>query len=135
MVTRIVAAWYQLGQDEDYPEVNFSSNTDDATGLCYPGSLEFWITCTVNEFVNVQTAVHAQIARNVSREAITLLKNEDGALPLSVNASLKIFGSDAQTPTEGINGCSQHACDTDGIVAIGWGSGECSLESETNILC
>jgi hypothetical protein len=34
MATRIVATWYQLGQDQDYPLPNFSANTAAATGLC-----------------------------------------------------------------------------------------------------
>jgi beta-glucosidase len=29
MVTRIFAAWYKLGQDEDFPDVNFSQLTQD----------------------------------------------------------------------------------------------------------
>jgi beta-glucosidase len=86
----------------------------------YPGAL-FSPTCVTNEYVNVQ-ADHAVVARNVSREAITLLKNEDNTLPLSVNAALKIFGQDAQNNPDGINACGQRACDT-GVLGMGWGSG------------
>lgn len=35
MVTRIVATWYQFGQDKDYPLPNFSSNTADPAGLWF----------------------------------------------------------------------------------------------------
>lgn len=120
MVTRIVATWYQFGQDQDYPVPNFSSNTADATGPCYPGAL-FSPTCVTNEYVNVQ-ADHAKVARKVSREAITLLKNDNKTLPLSTSAVLKIFGSDAQNNPDGVNACTQRSCDT-GVLGMGWGSG------------
>ena len=121
MVTRIVATWYQLGQDQDYPPPNFSANTAAATGPCYPGAL-FSPTCVTNEYVNVQ-ADHAKIVRNISREAITLLKNDNMTLPLSTSASLKVFGTDAQNNPSGINSCSQRSCDV-GVLGMGWGSGE-----------
>lgn len=120
MVTRIVATWYQLGQDQSFPEPNFSANTASATGLCYPAAL-LSPTCTVNEFVNVQ-ADHATIVRNTSREAITMLKNTDHTLPLSTKAVLKVFGTDAQNNPAGINACSQRGCNV-GILGMGWGSG------------
>ncbi|TVY23642.1 putative beta-glucosidase F [Lachnellula hyalina] len=120
MVTRIVATWYQLGQDQDYPLPNFSSNTADPTGPCYPAAL-LSPTCVTNQYVNVQ-ADHANVARNVSREGITLLKNDNATLPLTTSASLKVFGSDAQNNPDGINACNQRSCDT-GILGMGWGSG------------
>jgi beta-glucosidase len=128
MVTRIVATWYQLGQDQDYPLPNFSANTADATGLCYPAAL-FSPTCVTNEYVNVQ-GDHANVARNVSREAITLLKNINNTLPLSTSAVLKVFGSDAENNPAGPNACSQRDCNT-GILGMGWGSGksQCFLKS------
>jgi len=121
MVTRIVATWYQFGQDQDYPLPNFSANTAAATGPCYPGAL-FSPTCVTNEYVNVQ-ADHANVARNVSREAITLLKNDNKTLPLSRSAVLKVFGSDAQNNPDGINACNQRSCNK-GVLGMGWGSGE-----------
>jgi len=123
MVTRIVAAWYQLGQDQDYPLPNFSANTADATGPCYPGAL-FSPTCVTNEYIDVQ-ADHANVARNISREAITMLKNDNNTLPLSTSAVLKIFGSDAQNNPAGINSCNERGCDT-GVLGMGWGSGKYS---------
>jgi beta-glucosidase len=78
--------------------------------------------CVTNENVNVQ-ADHALVVRNISREAITLLKNDNSTLPLSVNVSLKIFGQDAQNNPDGINSCSQRACDI-GVLGMGWGSGK-----------
>ncbi|TVY84347.1 putative beta-glucosidase F [Lachnellula suecica] len=120
MVTRIVATWYQFGQDQDYPLPNFSANTADPTGPCYPGAL-ISPTCVTNEYVNVQ-GNHASVARNISREGITLLKNDNNTLPLSTQAVLKIFGSEAQNNPAGMNACNQRSCDT-GILGMGWGSG------------
>ncbi|KAH7418192.1 glycoside hydrolase superfamily [Cadophora sp. MPI-SDFR-AT-0126] len=121
MVTRIVATWYQLGQDdESFPEPNFSANTADASGPCYPGAL-FSPTCVVNEYVNVQ-ANHAAVAREIAREAITVLKNDNKTLPLSSKSVLKVFGTDAQKNPDGINSCNQRSCNK-GTLGMGWGSG------------
>lgn len=121
MVTRIVATWYQLGQDKNHPLPNFSSNTASATGPCYPGAL-LSPTCATNQFVNVQSN-HSQVAREIAREGITLLKNDNRTLPLSVTAPLRIFGSDAENNPGGINSCTDRACDT-GVLGMGWGSGK-----------
>lgn len=120
MTTRIVAAWYQTGQDQDYPEPNFSTWTQDATGLLYPGAL-FSPSGVVNEFVNVQ-GDHAAVARTVSMEAVTMLKNENNTLPLSESTPLKVFGSAAEENPDGINSCSDKSCNK-GTLGMGWGSG------------
>jgi hypothetical protein len=120
-VTRILAAWFQMGQDQDYPEPNFSTNTLDAEGPLYPGALVS-PTGVVNEFVVVNTSEHAEVARSVARDAITLLKNDNDSLPLSPNATLKIFGTDAEKNPDGINSCADQGCDK-GTLGMGWGSG------------
>lgn len=109
-----------MGQDQDFPLPNFSANTADPTGPCYPAAL-FSPTCFVNQYVNVQ-ADHATVARNVSREAITMLKNANNTLPLSTQAVLKVLGSDAQNNPDGINSCNQRGCNK-GVLGMGWGSG------------
>jgi beta-glucosidase-like glycosyl hydrolase len=58
------------------------------------------------QYVNVQ-ADHFKVARNISREAITLLKNANNTLPLSTSDTLKIFGSDAENNPAGPNACSE----------------------------
>jgi len=120
MVTRIVAAWYQMGQDTKIPPPNFSANTANAVGPCYPGALAGG-DCLVNEYVNVQ-ADHKNVARNVSRESITLLKNTNNTLPLSTKAVISVFGDDAQVNTDGANACNQRGCNK-GLLGMGWGSG------------
>ncbi|KAH8753831.1 glycosyl hydrolase family 3 N terminal domain-containing protein [Diaporthe sp. PMI_573] len=140
MVTRIVAAWYQLGQDDlskfDRKGPNFSSWTNDRLGTKVPGSKTEQDVVEVNSYVNVQ-ADHKDVARAVAREGIVLLKNED-LLPIDRmgftdakkrgvrtrhEGKLKIgvFGEDAG-PGKGPNKCVDRACNQ-GTLASGWGSG------------
>ncbi|KAJ5231784.1 CAZyme family GH3 [Penicillium citrinum] len=103
MVTRVLAAWYLVDQDQGYPEVAFSSwNGGKAS-------------------VNV-TADHASIARTVARDSIVLLKNDDQTLPLKRPGSLAIIGQDAIVNPNGANACNDRGCNT-GTLAMGWGSG------------
>jgi len=118
--TRILAAYFQMGQDYNYPRPNFDTNTQDAEGPLYPGALVS-PRGIVNEFVNVQ-ANHAVIARKVARDAITLLKNQHAILPLASNATLKVFGTDAEKNPDGINSCADQGCNK-GTLGMGWGSG------------
>ncbi|KAL4966684.1 beta-glucosidase [Aspergillus stella-maris] len=104
MVTRILAAWYLLGQDADYPPVAFSSWDGGATS------------------VNVTTPQHGDIARAVARDSIVLLKNENASLPLGTPESLAIIGSDAIVNPDGPNACEDRGCNI-GTLAQGWGSG------------
>jgi len=121
MATRIVASWYKMGQDSpDYPPPNFSSNTDKREGLIYPGALISPIG-VVNEFVNVQ-ADHKVVAKQVAQEAITLVKNEGGFLPITTSSPLFVFGTDAQADPNGINSCTDKSCNR-GLLGMGWGSG------------
>ncbi|KAI1912713.1 hypothetical protein LOZ12_002609 [Ophidiomyces ophidiicola] len=124
MVSRIVATWYKLGQDKNFPLPNFSTYTNKATGLIYPGAL-FSPIGILNQYVNVQKD-HHKLARVIARDSITLLKNEDNLLPLSRNRSLKVFGTDAGTNPQGINSCIDKACNK-GVLTMGWGSGTSNL--------
>jgi beta-glucosidase len=108
-VTRILATYFKMGQDSpSYPRPNFDTNTQDAEGPLYPGAL-FSPRGVVNEFVDVQ-ANHAEVAREVARDAITLLKNDGGILPLATNGTLKVFGTDAEKNPDGINSCADQGC-------------------------
>ncbi|KAG2065205.1 glycoside hydrolase family 3 protein [Suillus decipiens] len=68
MATRIVAAWYFLHQDEDYPVTNFNlfDQNDEVN----------------NKHVNVQ-ADHYRLVREIGAAGTVLLKNTNGALPLN----------------------------------------------------
>ncbi|KAL4929859.1 beta-glucosidase [Aspergillus undulatus] len=124
MATRILAVWFKMGQDQDYPLPNFSSNTEHEKGPLYPGALISPIG-VVNQFVNVQGS-HNTTARAVARDAVTLLKNEGDLLPLKRNNSLKIFGTDAGPDPQGLNSCADKGCNR-GVLTMGWGSGTSKL--------
>lgn len=107
--TRIVATWYQMGQDDDFPTPNFDTNSNDAEGPLYPAAWPDSPTGIVNEFVQVQ-ADHDEIARQVAQDAIVLLKNNDSLLPLSTSSPVVVFGTDAKTNSDGPNACADRNC-------------------------
>lgn len=146
MVTRTVAAWYQLGQDNrtQWPAPppkgnggpNFSSWTKEKIGRIHEGSNDK-TTAIVNKFIDVQGTgkdFHGILARNIAAEGTVLVKNEDDILPLSrkgrhgsadsdsnVKFRVGIFGEDAG-PGKGPNVCPDRACNQ-GTLGSGWGSG------------
>ncbi|PGH31768.1 beta-glucosidase [[Emmonsia] crescens] len=124
MAARIVATWFKLGQDKDFPLPNFSTHTNAQSGLLYPGAI-FSPIGVVNQFVDVQEN-HNTIARAVARDGITLLKNEDNVLPLSPDASIRVFGTDAGPDPLGLNPCADRGCNR-GVLTMGWGSGTANV--------
>jgi beta-glucosidase len=65
MLTKVVAAWYQLGQDSAYPEPDFSSWTQYDTGNIYWGSYEAPVGL-VNQRIDVM-AGHPALARTPAK--------------------------------------------------------------------
>ncbi|CEG66924.1 hypothetical protein RMATCC62417_03418 [Rhizopus microsporus] len=104
MATRIVAAWYKLGQDKNFPKTTLDSfHLEKAP------------------YVNVQSD-HYKLVRSMGAASTVLLKN-NGILPLSKSVKKVAFvGSDAAVNPDGINACDDHGCDK-GTLAQGWGSG------------
>lgn len=144
MATRIVAAWYQLKQDDKKrwpappPESdggpNFSSFTDDEIGKIHPDSGDN-TTDVVNKFVNVQGSgndFHGRLAQQVAVEGTVLVKNVDNILPLSPGGRPRnplqskfrvgVYGEDAAANPDGPNACEDRNCNV-GTLAMGWGSG------------
>ncbi|KAI0639272.1 beta-glucosidase [Trametes polyzona] len=108
MATRILAAWYMLGQDSGYPEVNFNS----------------WLPFLASN-VNVQ-GDHASLIRTIGAASTVLLKNQGSVLPLNKPGSIAVVGSGARSAILGPNECLDHSCN-DGVLAVGWGSGTASF--------
>jgi beta-glucosidase len=108
MATRILAAWYFLGQDSGYPTVTGWTSWNGGTGG-----------------PNVQ-GTHKTVARAIARDGIVLLKNTNNALPLKKPASLALIGQDAIVNPAGANACTDRNCDT-GTLAMAWGSGTCQF--------
>jgi beta-glucosidase len=93
MVTRILTAWYQLGQDSSYPPVTWSSWNGGTGAPNVAGN-------------------HATLVRQIARDGIVLLKNNNKALPLSKPASLALIGSAAVVNPAGVNACTDRGCNT-----------------------
>lgn len=108
MATRIIAAWYLLGQDaSSYPRPNFNAflPDDEAT----------------NDRVDVQDD-HHDVVKMIGTASIVLLKNKRGALPLRKPRTLVLIGNDAGPGKAGPNQFVDQG-GSDGILAMGWGSG------------
>ena len=144
MATRIVAAWYQLEQDNKTrwpappPEgdggPNFSSFTNDEIGKIHPDSGDE-TTAIVNQFVDVQGSgddFHGPLARLIAAEGTVLVKNVDSTLPLMPEGPPRdppgskyrvgVYGEDAAANPDGPNACEDRNCNV-GTLGSGWGSG------------
>ncbi|KAJ7643791.1 glycoside hydrolase family 3 protein [Roridomyces roridus] len=110
MATRVLAAWYLLGQDSGYPPVNFDSHNNNAAD---------------DQRVDVQ-GDHKVLIREIGKASTVLLKNVGGALPLRKLTSIGIIGNGSGPNSRGLNGCPDSQCD-DGVLAMGWGSGTASF--------
>ncbi|KAI0824217.1 beta-glucosidase [Trametes gibbosa] len=109
MATRILAAWFMLGQDKGYPEVNFNS----------------WL-----QFLSANVDVqgdHASLVRTIGAASTVLLKNKGNVLPLHAPQSIAIVGTGARSAIISPNECLDHSCN-DGVLAVGWGSGTASFQ-------
>ncbi|KAI8381025.1 glycoside hydrolase superfamily [Radiomyces spectabilis] len=106
MATRIVAAWYKLGQDQNFPPVNFDSFHPDR-----------------GQHIDVQDN-HKELIREMGAASTVLLRNKNNILPLQPSKlrRLAVIGEDADMNPSDLNSCPDHGCDK-GTLAQGWGSG------------
>lgn len=99
MIVRIMAPYYFLGQDKDYPTV------DPSTGWLNTFSpVDTWLrdwNLTGPSSRDVRQD-HGENIRKHGAAATILLKNENNALPLKAPKSIAVFGNDAAEPTDGL---------------------------------
>jgi len=109
MVTRILAAWYYVGRDNNTVDINFSSWTLDTFSYEHYYVGKSW--GLVNEHVDVR-AEHGALIRDIGARSTVLLKNVRNTLPLTGKEKLTtVFGEDAGFNSLGPNGCSDRGCD------------------------
>lgn len=77
MATRILAAWYFVGQDEDYPEVAVAPYTQQRPIVEARGN-------------------NAELIREIGAAGSVLVKNVNNALPLKNPKYLSVYGYDAR---------------------------------------
>ncbi|CAE6478958.1 unnamed protein product [Rhizoctonia solani] len=106
MAERIVAAWYLVGQDKNFPDLTF-----DAFRPLDP----------INKHIDVQED-HYKLVREMGAASTVLLKNVNQTLPLKKPISIALIGSDAGPSRRGPNGYTDRG-GIDGTLAMGWGSG------------
>lgn len=123
MATRIMAAFFKVGNTLDQPPINFDSWTLNTYGPLH-ASVGADIQ-QVNFHVDVR-GDHASIIRNIGARGTVLLKNTNNALPLAKPKSLAIIGEDAGPNLYGPNGCSDRGCDN-GTLGMAWGSGSANF--------
>ncbi|KAI0768458.1 beta-glucosidase [Trametes elegans] len=104
LATRILAAWYLLGQDSGFPAVNFNS----------------WNTAE-GEHIDVQED-HKDLIRTIGAASAILLKNKGNVLPLKAPKTIAVVGNGATNSSKGPNGYEDRSGD-DGVLGMGWGSG------------
>ncbi|KAH8774203.1 beta-glucosidase-related glycosidase [Hyaloscypha finlandica] len=85
MATRIIASWYQMGQDNGYP----------APGIGMPVDI-----LVSHKAVNARNPSSKQVILDAAIEGHVLVKNVNSTLPLKSPKLLSLFGYDAKAPDQ-----------------------------------
>ncbi|THW80088.1 hypothetical protein D6D17_09893 [Aureobasidium pullulans] len=99
MVTRVMMPYYLLGQDQDFPE------PDPASGGVFLNYQYGYNSPLSSVYPAVDArdvrADHAKIIRRIGAAGTVLLKNTNGALPLTHETNIGLLGNDVSYPTIG----------------------------------
>ncbi|KAG7447637.1 glycoside hydrolase family 3 protein [Guyanagaster necrorhizus] len=126
MVVRVLASFLRLGQDSDYPAINFDAQEPDGSG-------------DLNLGISVRSEAHTALTREIGAASAVLLKNDRTTttgsdsgvtvrgLPVAQERikTIAIVGQDAKMPNLDCNSLGE--CN-DGTMSVGWGSGTNSLQ-------
>ena len=102
MAERILAAWYLLGQDNDYPPGAFfgysleSKEAHPRYLMLLNGTVSFDMYDPLNPALNPRVDVqedHYKIVREVAAAGTVLLKNVGNALPLRAPTAIAVIGT------------------------------------------
>ena len=108
MVTRILAAWYYVGRDQNAVPTNFNSWTTSTYG--YEHTIQKAGYGLVNQHVDVREQ-HGTNIRTYAGRSTVLLKNKGNALPLTnMEKYTALLGEDAGDNPLGANGCPDRGC-------------------------
>ncbi|KIY66723.1 glycoside hydrolase family 3 protein [Cylindrobasidium torrendii FP15055 ss-10] len=118
MVERVLAGLLHLGQEKDYPAINFNAQKPDGSG-------------DLNLNVNVRSDAHTALVREIGAASAVLLKNDRSnatrGLPIDIKKfkTIAVVGQDAKLPKLNCNDLGE--CN-EGTMSVGWGSGTNSLD-------
>jgi beta-glucosidase len=115
-----MSAYYFVGRDKTSVPTNFQTWNRDTFGFKHAQVSEDY--GQINFHVDVR-AEHGRRIRDHAAKSTVLLKNVDGALPLTGKEKYTaVFGEDADVSSWGPNGSPDRGSDN-GTLAMGWGSG------------
>ncbi|EOD46699.1 putative beta-glucosidase 1 protein [Neofusicoccum parvum] len=126
MVLRVLTPYFHLGQDKDFPKVDAYSNVLNGKAES-TWDYEFQVGDEA-DVVDLRSEETAKFIRESAANGTVLLKNTNGALPLSAPKNVAVFGNAAVDYAEGlyslVGGSPFKATDAEyGNLASGGGSG------------
>ncbi|KAF2141158.1 glycoside hydrolase family 3 protein [Aplosporella prunicola CBS 121167] len=123
MARRVLAPYFYLGQNEDFPSV-------DPSNAYVLGTINARLQAAISEYgpdIPLARDVrddHAKLIREIGAAGTVLLKNTNNTLPLSQPANIGVFGNDAADVSEGLYQSNSGEFGADiGTLSVGGGSG------------